>query len=89
MSAFGASSRSSLSYCSPSHVYVRPPSVLQRSLPADLYIIATMNNADRSIEPIDAAMRRRFQTVTFDFCTEPFEALLRAFCVESLCTALR
>ena len=43
-----------------------------------------MNNADRSVEPLDAAMRRRFSTVTFDAREEPFRSIIRSVLQESI-----
>lgn len=47
------------------------------SLPPNIYLIGTMNTADRSIALIDAAMRRRFAFVALDPRTEPTHSLLR------------
>lgn len=44
-------------------------------LPKDLYIIATMNTADKSIRLMDAALRRRFDF----FSVLPDEDILRSF----------
>jgi 5-methylcytosine-specific restriction enzyme B len=47
------------------------------TLPGNLYVIATMNTADRSIALVDAAMRRRFYFVPFFPGAEPVRGLLR------------
>jgi 5-methylcytosine-specific restriction enzyme B len=46
-------------------------------LPANVWFIATMNTADRSVAVIDAAMRRRFHFVPFFPHEGPMKGLLR------------
>lgn len=49
--------------------------VIEYALPHDLYILAAMNQADASVEPLDVAFLRRWEPMRL----EPDEAALRTF----------
>ncbi|NHO43196.1 AAA domain-containing protein [Acetobacter fabarum] len=49
--------------------------VIEYALPHDLYILAAMNQADASVEPLDVAFLRRWEPMRL----EPDEAVLRTF----------
>lgn len=49
--------------------------MIEYALPHDLYILAAMNQADASVEPLDVAFLRRWEPLRL----EPNEAALRAF----------
>lgn len=49
--------------------------VIEYALPHELYILAAMNQADASVEPLDVAFLRRWEPLRL----EPDEATLRAF----------
>ncbi|MFW8194369.1 ATPase, partial [Klebsiella pneumoniae] len=49
--------------------------VIEYALPHDLYILAAMNQADASVEPLDVAFLRRWEPLRL----EPDESILRAY----------
>lgn len=57
-------------------------------LPSNLYIIGTMNTADRSVEALDTALRRRFSFIEMPPRPEIFEEEIDGIDLNKLLTAL-
>lgn len=53
------------------------PDYTKVSLPANLYIWATMNSADQSVKPLDTAFKRRWEFEYFDVNTNENEIMGR------------
>jgi 5-methylcytosine-specific restriction enzyme B len=52
------------------------------TMPPNVFVIGTMNTADRSIALVDAAMRRRFAFVGMHPSSEPTKGLLRRWLIQ-------
>ena len=52
------------------------------ALPNNIFVIGTMNTADRSITALDAALRRRFYVRDLDPLSDPLQGILRRFLEE-------